>query len=58
MPDLICLRRSFGERVSEDEFKLERGGCGDKCFVAVLPSMHDEENAYYTRKQDSAYQAE
>jgi hypothetical protein len=39
VPDLVCLRRGFGERVSEDELGLERGGCGDERFVAILPSI-------------------
>ena len=39
VPDLVCLRGSFGERVGEDEFGLERGGYGNEGFVAVLPSI-------------------
>jgi hypothetical protein len=50
VPDLICLRRGFGERVGEDKFELERGGCGDKCFVSVLPSMHGEKKRILYKK--------
>jgi len=39
VPDLVCLRGGLSERVGEDELGLERGGYGDECFIAVLPSI-------------------
>jgi hypothetical protein len=49
VPDLVCLRGGFGERVSEDELELERGGCGDERFIAILPSIARSSCILYKR---------